>query len=104
MRDLSRLANAPMNTAIEQSANAPSPHSLVFNYGPLLTGPELWNNLAYRSGAALRQAARRGTTPVKVFSIPGRKGLFARTADVDVWLASLPKTEPDCVVATKKIT
>lgn len=58
---------------------------------PLMSGPELWRKLGYRSANAFAQAARRGTTPVPVFPIAGRKGQHALRADVSAWLSKLPE-------------
>lgn len=58
---------------------------------PLLCGQELWMLLGYRSANAFSQAARRGTTPVPVFRIAGRRGQHALRADVEAWLAKLPE-------------
>jgi hypothetical protein len=56
---------------------------------PLMSGPELWKALGYRTGTAFSQAARRGMTPVSVFHIPGRRGQHALRADVMAWVANL---------------
>lgn len=58
---------------------------------PLLCGQELWMLLGYRSANAFSQAARRGTTPIPVFPIAGRKGQHALRSDVEAWLAKLPE-------------
>lgn len=56
---------------------------------PLMSGPELWKALGYRTGTAFSQAARRGMTPVPVFHIPGRRGQHALRADVMAWVTNL---------------
>ena len=50
---------------------------------------DLWKILGYPSPGALRQARSRGTLPIKCFAIPNRRGLFARSADVEQWLAGV---------------
>jgi hypothetical protein len=63
--------------------------SMERRFGPLLYGTALWQCLGYRSIHSFRQAIRLGTVPVEIFSIPSRKGRFARTKDVAKWLDSL---------------
>lgn len=83
----------PIVSAHDQCAARELPQdNLVVRYGPLINGEALWKALGYRSNDALRQARKRGSVPVAVFPIPGRKGLFARTNEVESWLASLPST------------
>ncbi len=60
---------------------------LFDEHGPMMFGPALHQALGYRSSDAFRQAARRGTVPVYVFSIENRRGKFALTKDVAKWLA-----------------
>ncbi len=64
-------------------------------HGPILSCPALWRLLGYRSVDAFRKAVQRKTVPVETFTIPHRKGHFAKTADVVRWLDSLnhPTTE-----------
>lgn len=59
-------------------------------YGPLLGGAALYRALGLPSAAAFRQAASRNALPVPVFAIPHRRGRFALTREVAVWLARLP--------------
>jgi len=66
-------------------------------YGPLLSGTALYRALGLPSAAAFRQAASREALPVQVFSIPHRRGRFALTREVALWLARL-KTGTDGVV------
>jgi hypothetical protein len=83
----------PTVAAYDQTAAGErSQGSLVVRYGPLINGEALWKALGYRSNDALRQARKRGSVPVAVFPIAGRKGLFSRTDEVESWLASLPTT------------
>lgn len=57
--------------------------------GPLVGGLSLAKILGFRSTAALAQAARRGKLPIKVFSLEGRRGLFALSQEVNSWLSTL---------------
>lgn len=43
----------------------------------------------FGSDRSFRRSACKGTLPVSVFRIPGRRGWFARTEDVAVWLAAI---------------
>lgn len=56
-------------------------------HGPLLGGPKLIAALGLTSSASLRQARRRGRVPVPLFTLPKRRGFFALTRDVAIWLA-----------------
>lgn len=62
---------------------------LVEANGPLIGGSALRKALGFPSAEAFRQASFRGHVPVKVFSIPNRRGKFAFTRDVATWLAKL---------------
>lgn len=74
---------------IETNLTADSSQDTSHLDNPLMSGPELWKALGYRTGTAFSQAARRGMTPVSVFHIPGRRGQHALRADVVAWVASL---------------
>ncbi|MFG6442197.1 hypothetical protein [Roseateles sp. LKC17W] len=56
-------------------------------HGPLLGGQKLIAALGLASAASLRQARRRGRVSVPLFTLPKRRGFFALTRDVAVWLA-----------------
>jgi len=83
-------------TKADQQGNAradqgmTSRESLEAAHGFIVGGPALCRLLGYRSGDAFRKATQRGTLPVHTFTLPNRKGQFARTADIAQWLASLP--------------
>ena len=64
---------------------------LLKEYGPLMTGETLWNSLGYTNYAAFRQARTTGRLDVDVFSLPKRRGLFARTRDIAKWLDNIDK-------------
>lgn len=55
--------------------------------GPLLFGEELYAALGYPSGNAFRQALCREQVPVEIFSIANRRGKFALSKDVALWIA-----------------
>ena len=67
-------------------------HLIEREHGPILSCPMLWRLLGYRSVDAFRKAVQRKTVPVETFTIPSRRGRFARTADVVRWLDTL--TQP----------
>lgn len=81
----------------EQSAEDPalseriSRHEqiLLGCYGPLIRGADLLQVAGYPNAEALRLAIRRQVVGFPVFSIPGRRGRFARTSDVARWLAEI---------------
>lgn len=64
-------------------------------YGPLLGGAALYRALGLPSAAAFRQAASHEALPVQVFAIPHRRGRFALTREVALWLAQLRSREGD---------
>lgn len=57
-------------------------------HGPLIGGGDLTKVLGYKSQEAFRQALRRGTLPVTVFELEGRRGKFALTDDIENWLST----------------
>ena len=76
-----------MNTETEQSLVQKLEADMLAKYGPLLTGDSLREALGYRSMDAMRQAALRGTLPIPLFLIKHRRGKFALSKDIAVWLA-----------------
>ena len=66
-------------------------------YGPMIYGKVLYMALGYGSGDAFRQAVSRKSVPVPVFPIENRRGKFALTKDVALWIAkqSTRRTEED---------
>ena len=66
-------------------------HDLEAQYGPMVSGPPLRRLLGFRTGTAFRQADRRGALPLKLFSIPERRGKFAWVRDVAAWLVMLER-------------
>lgn len=67
---------------------------LLTRYGALLTSEEVARVLRFKSKDALMKARRRDALPIALFSIPGRKGLFATSADVASWVESLGASHP----------
>lgn len=80
-----------MNSSQGESSCQESPIYLELNekYGQLLGGNDLWKVLGYPTAEAFRQACSREVLPVNVFSIPHRRGKFAKVRDVATWLESL---------------
>lgn len=77
---------------------------LLARYGtPLLGGDDLRSALGYPSGEALRQAISRSTVPVPVFAVAHRRGKFALTKDVAVWLAKL-RQGTECPASSQEVT
>ena len=61
--------------------------SLAAQYGSVLGSTALIKELGYPSAAAFHQALARGTVPVPIFKIVHRRGSFALSLDVAVWLS-----------------
>jgi len=49
----------------------------------------------FGSDRSFRRNACKGTLPVSLFRIPGRRGWFARTEDVAAWLAAIGREAVD---------
>lgn len=62
---------------------------LTKNYGVLMHAHDVQKVLRYPSSAAFRMARMRGKITLPMFSISGRKGLFAYTSDVAVAIGQL---------------
>lgn len=56
-------------------------------YGQVIGGETLSKVLGFSSTAAMKQALKRETLLIPTFFIMGRRGRFALTADVAVWLS-----------------
>ncbi|MFZ7094760.1 hypothetical protein ACOPJQ_12080 [Luteimonas dalianensis] len=63
-------------------------HALIHDWGYVVGSAGLRQALGYPTQAALRGAIARGTVPVKVFQIEGRKGPFALAHELAAWLAT----------------
>lgn len=62
--------------------------ALVSKYGQLIASRDLVVELGFSSAAALRQSAHRNKLGFTVFEINNRRGKFAFTKDVAIWLAN----------------
>lgn len=62
---------------------------LTKSYGLLLDLSITAKLLGYPSLAALRQSIHRGTSPVPVLRLPGRRSYYCRTRDLARYLAEL---------------
>jgi len=56
-------------------------------YGAVLNSKALIKELGYPSAASFQQALARGAVPVPTFKIEHRRGSFALTRDVAMWLS-----------------
>jgi hypothetical protein len=74
---------APNN---EQDCNFDLLRWMLDKHGPLMGGTALYTALGFRTYAAFHCARMYGDVNVHVFTIEGRRGLFALTADVAAWL------------------
>ena len=62
---------------------------LIRDFGLVIGGKDLMRLLGYRTYKSFSSACARHALPVPVFEIEGRKGKFARTADVVDWYVKL---------------
>lgn len=76
----------PIDAEFQQLANELS-NSMTAQYGPMLGSTTLIKVLGYPSAGAFHQAIFRGTVPVPIFRIDNRRGSFALTRDVALWLS-----------------
>lgn len=77
-------------------------NDLLTLYGsPMLGGDQLRQALGYRTMAALRQAITQQNFPVKLFTLPKRKGRFALVTDIALWLAK-QSIENSCNTSRKE--
>lgn len=65
---------------------------LVDRYGPVIGGEQLSEVLGYPTISAFRQSLARGTVAVPIFDIANRRGWFALTRDIAIWLADRRNT------------
>ena len=56
-------------------------------YGTVLGSNALIKELGYPSAASFQQALARGVVPVPIFKLQHRRGSFALTRDVAMWLS-----------------
>jgi hypothetical protein len=79
--------NTGSTTALPELARALE-QELFAVHGPMMWGKALTAALGYPTSGAFRQAVARNTVPVTVFSIERRRGKFALSTDVALWLAT----------------
>lgn len=60
---------------------------LMTQFGPVIGGDDLRQVLGYKSGAAFRLALKQNNITLQVFNIKKRRGRFALTIDIAIWLA-----------------
>ena len=64
--------------------------SVLFDkYGPLIGGSDLVKILGYRTSSAFKKSVRESRVGIQIFDITGRKGKFAYSAEVAIWLSQL---------------
>lgn len=69
--------------------DAPGLYALLLDkHGELMDAPALTQLFKFGSARSFRRNALKGTLPVSVFRVSGRRGWFARTRDVAQWLQS----------------
>ena len=73
---------------------------LLAKYGPLMDAKALCSVLCFPSIAALNAAHNRGKLTLKVVTLEGRRGLFARTTDVAAYLDAAFADKPQEASAT----
>jgi hypothetical protein len=61
---------------------------LINAHGELIGGNALARCLGYRTQRAFQMGIQRDRMPVETFTLPGRRGRYARTFQVAAWLAS----------------
>ena len=77
---------------------APMPAELFLQqflvaHGELMSGDDLRRALGFRSERSFLRAFRAQELPVATFCLPKRRGQFARTRDVAIWLSSLGRSK-----------
>ena len=74
------------------SAHIPTPKvtsDLIRDFGLVVGGKDLMRLLGFRTYKTFYSACTRHQLPVRVFQLPGRKGMFAKTVDVADWYNQL---------------
>lgn len=91
MRDWTTPAPSGTNCTVETDSEdklaREIEQTLHERHGPMLGGSALYRALGFPTAAAMRQAIARGRVPVPLFDIERRRGRFALTRDVALWLA-----------------
>lgn len=66
---------------------------LMREYGMVLSPARTARLLGYKSTGSLARARLRGRLPVRMFTIPGRRGWFANTTEVAAWLTQMSSND-----------
>jgi len=74
---------------------------LIARYGLLLTSEEVARLLRFKSKEALMKARRRHVLPIELFSIAGRRGLFAKATELATWVENLESSSESQALADK---
>lgn len=59
---------------------------MLSQFGPVIGGRDLYAALGFKTPGAFRWSRERGEIPVRIFSLPRRRGSFAFTSEVAGWL------------------
>ena len=62
---------------------------------PLMTSPETARAMGFKTVSALSKARLAGRLPIPMFTVPGRRGWFASTDRVRVWLEHTLQYPPE---------
>lgn len=72
----------------------PDLDTLETRYGLVVGGRDLTRLLGFSTQGAFKRAKARGSLPIRVFAIEGRRGTFAMVSDVAAWAESLKRAPP----------
>lgn len=81
-----------------------APDEWTRTYGAIVGGKVLRELCGHRSYASFHKAVRENTLGFPVFDLPGRKGKFARTADVVAWLTALTGPKQPSKAVKRRVT
>lgn len=81
------MDNLVLDSTDVQSVAEELVQRLSDKYGAVLSSKALVKELGYPSAASFQQALARGAVPVPIFKIEHRRGSFALTRDVAIWLS-----------------
>lgn len=70
-------------------------HFLMTRYGPLLDSKALMDVLHYPTLLALDRSVQRGNVKLRMFHLPGRRGVFAHARDVASYIALAASSSPN---------
>lgn len=66
--------------------------ALLEKHGELMYGAALWQALGFRSERSFQRAIQCSQITVALFTLPGRRGRYAKTRDVATWIAGLGRS------------